>query len=321
MAAITENKTSLGEHPNIETIKWEDLVWTNIVKPTRDEMDYLAKSFPFHPLDLDDCLSRKQRPKLDEYKDYLFFIFHFSVYNPDTQVSTPDQVAVFIGDKYLVTVHSGALKTLVKFFRECQIDQQVRKENFRHGSGFLLYRILDRAVDAYFPILDKILSLAEDVEDRVFDENVEAAQELATLRRDVITQRRIMFPTRNVLAELEGKLKRFTAMDISVYYGDLMDHMNKICDTLDEAKEIIEVYKDTDFILGTDRVNRVMRVLTILSTIILPFVVVSSIYGMNVILPGGHERNGNLVTFLVLMVAMAAIAAGMLLFFRHRRWI
>ena len=321
MAAIVENKISLDERSNIETIKWEDLVWTNIVKPTQNEMDYLAKSFPFHPLDLDDCLSRKQRPKLDEYKDYLFFIFHFSVYNPDTRVSTPDQVAVFIGEKYLVTVHSGALKTLVKFFRECQIDEQVRKDNLRHGSGFLLYRILDRAVDAYFPILDKILSLAEDVEDRVFDENVEAAQELATLRRDVITQRRIMFPSRNVLAELESKLRRFTTMDISVYYGDLMDHVNKICDTLDEAKEIIEVYKDTDFILGTDRVNRVMRVLTILSTIILPFVVVSSIYGMNVILPGGHERNGNLGTFLVLMVAMAAIAAGMLLFFRHKRWI
>ncbi len=321
MLAASESKTNPNEYPNIETIAWEGLIWTDMVKPTTREMDYLAKNFPFHPLDLDDCLSRKQRPKLDEYKDYLFFIFHFSVYNPDTMVSTPDQVAVFIGDKYLVTVHSGALKTLVKFFRECQIDEQVRRDNFRYGSGFLLYRILDRAVDAYFPILDKILSLAEEVEDRVFDENVEAAQELATLRRDVITQRRIMFPTKNVLAELETKLKRFTSMDISVYYGDLMDHMNKICDTLDEAKEIIEVYKDTDFILGTDRVNRVMRVLTILSTIILPFVVVSSIYGMNVILPGGHERSGNLGTFVALIIAMIAIAAGMLLFFRHKRWI
>jgi magnesium transporter len=321
MLAASESQTNPNEQLNMETVAWEGLVWTNMVKPARKEMDYLAKNFPFHPLDLDDCVSRKQRPKLDEYKDYLFFIFHFSVFNPDTMVSTPDQVAVFIGDKYLVTVHDGALKTLVKFFRECQIDEQVRRDNFRHGSGFLLYRILDRAVDAYFPILDKILSLAEEVEDRVFDENVEAAQELATLRRDVITQRRIMFPTRNVLAELESKIKRFVSMDISVYYGDLMDHMNKICDTLDEAKEIIEVYKDTDFILGTDRVNRVMRLLTILSTIILPFVVVSSIYGMNVIIPGGRERSGNLGTFVVLIVAMIAIAAGMLLFFRHKRWI
>jgi magnesium transporter len=316
-----ESQKGQSEQVGVDRVTWEDLAWTNIVNPTPKEMDFLARNYPFHPLDLDDCLSRKQRPKLDEYKDYIFFIFHFSIYNRDTQVSTHDQVAVFIGDKYLVTVHGGRLKTLGKLFKECQTDEAVREENFTHGSGFLLYRILDRAVDAYFPILDKILSLAEDIEDRVFDENVEVAQELAVLRRDVITQRRIMFPSRTVLVELEGKLKRFTNMDIGVYYGDLMDHVNKICDTLDEAKEIIEVYKDTDFILGTDRVNRVMRVLTILSTIILPFVVVSSIYGMNVLLPGGRARSGTLMSFGTLMAVMIATAAGMLLFFRHKRWI
>jgi magnesium transporter len=321
MVVIPDSKKGESEQVGIERVTCEDLVWTNIIRPTPKEMDFLAQNFPFHHLDLDDCLSRKQRPKLDEYKDYMFFIFHFSVYNRETKVSTHDQVAAFIGDKYLVTVHSGRLKTLVKFFRECQTDEAVRRDNFTNGSGFLLYRILDRAVDAYFPILDKILSLTEDIEDRVFDENVEAAQELATLRRDVITQRRIMFPSRTVLIELEGKLKRFTNMDIGVYYGDLMDHVNKICDTLDEAREIIEVYKDTDFILGTDRVNRVMRVLTILSTIILPFVVISSVYGMNVILPGGHERSGNLLAFGALMVLMIATAVGMLLFFRHKHWI
>jgi magnesium transporter len=321
MAAIPGSRKGQAEQAGIEKVVWGDLVWTNITKPTPKEMAFLAQSFPFHPLDLDDCLSRKQRPKLDEYQDYMFFIFHFSIFNRETKVSTHDQVAVFIGAKYLVTVHSGRLQTLVKFFSECQTDEEIRKENFANGSGFLLYRILDRAVDAYFPILDKILSLTEDIEDRVFDENVEAAQELATLRRDVITQRRIMFPSRTVLMELEGKLKRFTNMDIGVYYGDLMDHVNKICDTLDEAKEIIEVYKDTDFILGTDRVNRVMRVLAILSTIILPFVVVSSIYGMNVLLPGGHERSGNLITFGVLMAVMSAIAAALLLFFRHKHWV
>jgi magnesium transporter len=322
MAVTPENKIGQAEQLNIETINWGDLSWTNIVKPTQKEMDYLAKNFPFHPLDLDDCLSRKQRPKLDEYKDYLFFIFHFSVYNRETRVSTHDQVAVFIGDKYLVTVHSGGLKTLAKLFAECQTDDEARRDNFSHGSGFLLYRILDRAVDAYFPVLDKLLTLAEDVEDKVFDENVEAAQELAILRRDVITQRRIMFPSRAILADLENKLKRFTTMDISVYYGDLMDHMNKICDTLDEAKEIIEVYKDTDFILGTDRVNRVMRVLTILSTIVLPFLLVSSIYGMNVLLPGGTEAGHmTITTFVVLMVGTAVIAAGMLMYFHRKRWI
>jgi magnesium transporter len=308
------------EQLNLESITWGDLTWINIVRPTQREMDYLAQNYPFHPLDLDDCLSRKQRPKIDEYKDYLFFIFHFSVYNRATRVSTHDQVAVFIGDKYLITVHSGQLKTLMKLFRECQIDEDARRENLSNGSGGLLYRLLDRAVDAYFPILDKILSLIEDTEDIVFDENVEAAQEVSILRRDIITQRRIMFPVRTVLAELENKLKRFTKTDISVYYGDLMDHMNKICDSLDECREIVEVFKDTDFVLSTDRLNRIMRILTVIATVLLPFLAISSLYGMNVHMPGGITT-GTWVPFIVIMVVMAVIAGAMLYFFRHRRWI
>jgi magnesium transporter len=160
----------------------------------------------------------------------------------------------------------------------------------------------------------------DDVEDSVFDENVESAQEVAILRRDIISQRRIMFPVRTVLAELENKLKRFTKTDISVYYGDLMDHMNKICETLDECKEIVEVFKDTDFVLSTDRLNRIMRILTIIATIVLPFMAISSLYGMNVHMPGGIT-SGSWMPFIVIMVVMAVIAAGMLLFFRRKRWI
>jgi magnesium transporter len=100
-----------------------------------------------------------------------------------------------------------------------------------------------------------------------------------------------------------------------------MDHFNKICETLDEMKEIIEVYKDTDYTLGTERLNRVMRIMTVLGTILLPFIVVSSIYGMNVILPGGLEKNGSYVTFLVLIAMMFGTAAAMLWFFRHKHWI
>jgi magnesium transporter len=99
-----------------------------------------------------------------------------------------------------------------------------------------------------------------------------------------------------------------------------MDHMNKICSTLDECKEIIEVFKDTDFVLATDRVNRVIRILNIFATITLPFVIVSSIYGMNVILPGGLQ-GGSPRTFVLLIAIMALITASMLYFFRRRRWI
>ncbi len=305
---------------NLESLTLGDLTWVNIEQPTKRETEYLAKNYPFHPLDLDDCLSRKQRPKLDIYKDYIFFIFHFSVYNRATRISTHDQVSVFVGENYLITVHSGQLKPLVKLFRDCQLNDETRQENFSYGSGYILYRILDRTVDAYFPILDKILSLMDNVEDAVFDENVESAQEVAILRRDIITQRRIMFPVRSVMTELEPRLKRFATIDMSVYFGDLMDHMNKICETLDECKEIVEVFKDTDFVLSTDRLNRIMRILTIIATVVLPFMAISSLYGMNVHMPGGIT-SGSWVPFILIMMVMTVITGAMLFFFRHKRWI
>ena len=306
--------------PTIKTVSWGNLTWTDIVQPTEDAKKYLAERYNFHPLALDDCLSRKQLSKIDVYPGYMFFIFHFPVYHKETRVSTKQQWSVFIGENYLVTLRPGELKTFDKLFRECELSEESRQEYMSQGSGYLLYKLLDRAIDSYFPVLDKIMSLMEDMEDIVFDESIEAAKELSIMRRDIITQRAIMFPTREIFREMENKLKRFSKTDLTPYYSDLMDHMNKICSTLDECQEIIDVFKDTDYVLGTDRLNRVMRVLTIFSTIILPFVAISSIFGMNVFAPGGIEK-GNLTTFIVLIIVMSLVAVAMLIFFRRRRWI
>jgi magnesium transporter len=309
------------QQPNIQSVTWGDLTWVNIEHPTEREIEYLAQHYPFHPLDLDDCLSLKQRPKLDVYKDYLFFIFHFSVYSRETRISTHGQVSTFIGEKYLITLHTGELKPLVNLFRDCQTNEEAREQNFSHGSGYLLYRILDRMVDAYFPILDKILRLLEGVEDSVFDEKVEAAQELAILRRDIITQRRIIFPTRTVIVELEGKLKQYTTIDLSAYFGDLVDHINKACETLDECKEVIEVFKDSDQGLGAERINSILRILTIITAIGTVLTAMTSFYGMNIPLPGGANPGGSFYAWIVHLIAAVVVAGAMLFFFRRKRWI
>jgi magnesium transporter len=311
---------AIPEAPKIETITFGDFTWVNIEAPTKRETEWLAEQYQFHPLALDDCLSRKQISKLDVYPGYLFFVFHYPLYHKETRIATKQQWSAFIGENYLVTVHTGGLKTIMALFRDCQVNEESRKEYFSGGSGFLLYRILDRAIDAYFPVLDKILSLLEDVEDVVFDAEVETAKEISILRRDIITQRAVMFPTRNIFMEMENKLKRFSKVDVTDYYSDLMDHMHKICETLDECKEIVEVFKDTDFVLATDRVNRVIRILNIFATIALPFVIVSSLYGMNVHLPGGITI-GDWTTFIVLMLIMIVLSIVLLIFFRRRRWI
>ncbi len=313
-------KQTQEEPLHIETITWGDLTWVNVRSPSEREIEYLEENYHFHPLDLDDCLSRKQIPKVDEYPEYLFVIFHLPVFDKETRVTTKREWSAFVGEKFLITLHTGELRTLTALFRDCQAHEDAREEYFSNGPGYLLYRILDRSIDSYFPVLDKILSLMEDMEDSVFDEDDETAKELSVLRRDIIAQRRVMFPTRTLFMSLERRLKRFTTVDLNVYFGDLMDHMTKICETLDELKEVIEVFKDTDYMLATYRINRVTRLLTIFSTIVLPFLIVSSLYGMNVTLPGGVER-GSIQSFLILLLVMMIIAGSMLFFFRRRRWI
>lgn len=305
---------------NVETVTWGDLTWVNIEKPTQKETEYLAQHYPFHALDLDDTLSRIQRPKIDEYEDYVFIVLHFPVWHRETQIATATQVSIFVGKDYVVTLHSGELRLLRELFQNCKSSDTARQENMSQGSSFLAYRVIDVLVDRCFTILDRILGWTDAVENAVFDENVEAAIELANLRRDVIAQRRIIWPLRSVIGELEAKLHRFATVDLEVYFGDVMDHLNKIWDTLDEVKEIIEVFKDTDFILSTDRLNRVMRILTVFSTILMPFLIVSSIYGMNVFLPGG-QTPGTTTSFWVIMGLMLAFTGGLLWYFRKRRWI
>jgi len=304
---------------NLETVTWGDLTWVNIEPPTERETEYLAQNYPFHPLDLDDCLSRIQRPKIDEYKDYLFLVFHFPVYNVEARVTSPSQLSVFIGEKYLITLHKGELKPLVKLFRDCELNEDTREENFSQGTSYLLYRIVDRLVDYCLPIISKISANIEKTEDNIFASRglPRAIGDISMLRRDVIAFRRIIWPMRAVIASLEPKIRRFTTMDLAVYFGDMIDHVDKIWDALDEFKEIIEGLNDAHDSLATNRTNEVMRMLAIIATILLPLTVVASIYGMNIPLPF-QESAYSLAFVLVIWVV---IVTCMLYFFRRHHWI
>ena len=122
----------------LESITFGDLTWVNIERPTEADVACLVDShYPFHPLDLSDCLSKTQRPKLDVYKDYVFLIFHYSIWDKVRRVSSAEQVSVFTGDKYVITLHSGRFTPLGNLFRQCQSDERVRREHFSNGSGFL----------------------------------------------------------------------------------------------------------------------------------------------------------------------------------------
>ena len=303
---------------NMQSLTWGDFTWINIEQPTEEETEYLAQNYPFHPLDLDDCLSRIQRPKIDQYKDYLFVVLHFPVFNKEARVTTPSQVSVFIGQNYLITLHKGELKPLVKLFRECEIDEESRQENFSSGPGYLLYRIIDRLVDYCLPIANKMLENIEDVEDSIFSNRGRSQiKEISMIRRDIISFRRIIWPMRAVIGSLEPKIRRFAKMDLTVYFGDTVDHLDKIWDALDEYKEIIEGLNDTHDSLASNNTNEVMRILTIIATIFMPITLIASLWGMNIPLP--FARSDNALLYIILI--MIGIISGMLYFFRRRHWI
>lgn len=304
--------------PSTKSLVWQKLTWIDIERPTEEETKYLAERYPFHPLDLDDCLSKTQNPKIDEYEQYLFMVFHFPVFKPQARVTTPSQVSIFVGEDYLITLHQGDLKPLVSLFKACQAGEKARAESMGRSSGYLLYLILDRLVNYCFPILYKIGDNIEAVEDRIFGEGPHGTvRDVAVLRRDIISFRRIIRPQTEAAELLEQKEWPILKEDPDVYFGDIADHLRKIRDTLEDYKEVVEGLSDTNNTLTSFRINEVIRILTIISTIMLPLTLVASILGMN-IYPMPIDSP---TAFIGIIAAMLVIIVGMLAFFRSRRWI
>ncbi len=303
---------------NVQTVRYGKITWVNIERPTRDEIEWLRQNYPFHPLHLDDCLSKIQRPKIDEYDDYLFIVLHFPVFNRMARVTVASEVDIFVGPDYFVTVHAGDIKPLRRMFQECFGNPTVRHELMGKSTGYLLYRAVDRLVDYCFPILNKIDANIEAVEDTIFEEDIrQTVRDISVIRRDIINFRRIIKPQMPVIASLEHKEMPFLQEDLEAYFGDISDHVAKIWDILEDYKEVVEGLADTNDSLTSHRLNEVMKTLTTISVIILPLTLVSGVYGMNIPLPVQEDPGA----FALIMGAMVMIALGMLYYFRRRSWI
>jgi magnesium transporter len=312
--------SSMGEEGlNIRSITERKLSWFYIEKPTSDEVAFLAHRFHFHPLDLDDVLSRIQRPKIDVYKDYLFIVLHFPVFDKENRITRPSETDIFIGENYVVTVDcSGDLRPLARFFQECETDKRNRERYLGQSSGFLLYHLLDRLVGSCFPILDKITRNIDDIEDIILTRPVPGTvREIALIRRDLISFRRVIHPQIAVIETLEKGEYPFLREEEEIYFGDIADHIRKIWGGLEDGKEVIDGLADTSNWLTSHRIQEIMRILTIIMGLLAPPTLIASIYGMNIALPGGIN-SGTLLTLGILFAIMAVTAGGIFLYL-HRR--
>jgi magnesium transporter len=303
---------------SIETVTYGKVTWTNIERPTQEDIEVLRRNYSFHPLDLEDCLSKIERPKIDEYEDYLFIVMHFPVYDPDQHISRPSEVDFFIGSGYLVTVHDGILKPIYQLFDDCQRYERARSKHMGRGASRLLYSVIDALVDYCFPILDKVDSNIQVIEEEVFTEDMRRiVQEISIVRRDIIALRRIIRPQIAIVANLEQKDRPFIREELDVYFGDIVDHLNKAWDILEDHREVVEGLSETSDSVISYRINEVMRILAIISVVMLPLTLLSGIYGMNVSLPLARDP----LAFALIVGLMILMAGGMVFYFRRRGWL
>jgi magnesium transporter len=307
--------------PKVETIQSSGLRWVNIERPTAPERAWLEENFEFHALDLEDVLSRNQRPKIDEYPDYLFIVLHFPVYDRSVGRLNAGELDIFVGPDFLVTIPNQPLQPVDYLFERCSAKKELRDELFSRGSGYLLYRIVDDGFDYCFPMLRKIGNKLDAAEEDIFGEgrSDEVVRDISNVKQEIINFRKVIRPQRPVLRDLEGVKQRFLApdLDLEIYFDDIVDAHERIWDLLENYKEVVEALEDTNEALISHRVNDILRVLTAISVVVLPLTLVASIWGMNVAVPGEGDNED----FFIILGVMVVILVSMLGYFRRRGWL
>jgi magnesium transporter len=317
-ARVQRVEVAAPAEPRLAELSANGLTWIHLNSPGVAETNMLAERFGWHPLDVEDILSKRQRPKVDEYPDYLFVVLHFPVYDKAVQRLNAAELDVVIGQDYVVTLPTVELLPVTRLFRRCYEDVEERERYFGQGSGYLLYHILDDLFDYCFPILDKIGHKLDSLEDEMFEgASEEIVRDLSNAKQEIISYRKIIKPERSTLRLLERQMGRFLPETLDLYFGDLVDASERIWDILDNYKEVVEALEDTNESVISHNQNRVLRILTVFSVVLLPLTLISGIFGMNVHFPGF----GTSEAFWVIVGLMVATIAALVGFFRFKHWL
>jgi magnesium transporter len=307
--------------PRLPELQHRGLTWINLEAPTAEEVELLAQRFGWHPLDVEDVLSKRQRPKIDEYSEdgYLFGVLHFPVWDPSIGRLNAGELDFFLGENYLVTLPNVELPPVSRLFRRCYEDPEAREQYLGKSSGYLLYHVLDDLFDYCFPILDKIAYKLDSIEDDLEEEGAakELVRDISRVKQEIISYRKIIKPERATLRTLERQVERFLPEELELYFDDIVDAAERIWDLLDNYKEVAEALEDTNESAIAHQQNDILYVLTIFSVVMLPLTFITGLFGMNVKFPGFDTAEA----FWAILGMFAVVLLAMLGFFRWKRWL
>ncbi len=312
---------------NIQEIKIDNpktdgyfLKWLNISNASKKEIDYLRRKFGFNINHLKASIATvfAQRPMVESDKDYLFLILHFPTFKEDKIV--PGEIEFFIGHGYLITLHNGNLKPLNDFFSYCKAHPDHLLSYETESSSMLLYELLSRLNSDCYNILDQNSVNINEVEETIFSgDQKHAVSKILELRRNIINIRKIMQNHANILRHLQDMTSSLVPREaIKRHYEDLTEHSKRIWEILDVQKEMVEVLNDTNESLLNDRMNIIMKTLTIFSVLVLPLNLLAGIFGMNAkYMPFVDGPYG----FWIILSIMSAGLIVLLSIFTKKKWL
>jgi len=290
------------DRPDVRRLEAHGLTWQHIEEPTEAETAWLAEHHDFHPLDLEDVLSRRrQRSKIDEYDGYVFLVLHFPRFDKRTGRLQATELNVFIGPGLLITIPKEPLKPISALWSRCETRADAR-------------------FDYCFPILDKIGFKLDALEDAIFEgQSRELVRDISNVKQEIINYRKVIKPQRPTLRMLERAVQRYAPEDLEIYFDDIVDKNERIWDSLENYKEVAEALEATNESVITHRLNDMLALLTIISAVILPLTLITGFYGMNI--DGLPFARHGVASFIALLVIIVGLAGGVLWYFRKRTWL
>ena len=301
----------------IETIKFGTLRWSHIVRPTEEDLQALQERYHFHPLDLEDCRTEVNlRPKIDVYDDYRFIILHFPDFGVTEQFVEVREIKFFWGEDYLISIARSQWMLKDLFNRE-KAKSPVSGRMEVGSSDALFYQILDHLMQNTQRVVERVDKDVDDCGRSLFARKAQATiEKISVTRRNVILLNTMFKPQIVLFNKLQSGAVAGFAENMEDYWGNVMDYIQKVWDMVEDDDELINGYSRTFDSLQVNKTNEVMKILTLVSSVLLPLTFIASLYGMNIRLP----FQDHVYSFVIVSTAMLGIAVVMLVYFKAKKW-
>ena len=314
----------MSEIHNSKSMKQEiqnkEIKWINIASPNDKDVEFLKKDFNICSAVLKEYIPKIKRPRVEEYKNYLFIVIHFPVFNKKTQKTASTELDIILFENTLITSHTGLLPELKKIIEQCSLSKLAKNYYVNDNGVYLTYRILDKLIDTRMSMLDHIDDHIEYIEEQMFNGNEKKmVNKIAMVKHDIISFRRIIKPQRMVLESITRSIPKINNEDFYKYSSEVIGSNIKVWNTLENHKEMIEALEHTNESLLSYKLGNTMKILTAFSVIVLPLSLIANAFGMNV--TNGMPFIESPLGFWIVIYLMFIITSISFIFFKYKKWI